>query len=369
MKMRVRMGHFSDLAEGVDWSDYLDYMAVDYKQSYGVSGEQLNLRECPCCGDDRYRTYINAETGLGNCFKCNETFSPWKLVKALTGAENGKAIYDRLEEFIGGRRYSTKKKPKLETFKNDGWKLPSSFEIPVEIDGEKKNLQYLEERNVDIEMAKYFELRWCLRGTYEATNPNGEDMCQYYNDRVIIPVFDLRGELVTFQGRDMTGKSDRKYLFPFGLPGTGMFLYNGHNARGCEHICMGEGAFDVFAIKRALHNDPSTENVGIVGSFGKHLSYGRPDGQDQLGQFIKLKKLGLKTVTIMWDGEEKVISALIDAADRLSRVGLEVKMAFLPREKDPAEVEPSVVRKAYKNAKKYDRKAGMMLKLKNPYKL
>ena len=90
-------------------------------------------------------------------------------------------------------------------------------------------------------------------GHFKAEKEDGDVWYQDFSSRVIIPVYDLRGNLVTFQGRDITGKSDRKYLFPVGLPSTGRFLFNGHVAfNGCREILIGEGAFDVMAQQKAI---------------------------------------------------------------------------------------------------------------------
>ncbi len=79
--------------------------------------------------------------------------------------------------------------------------------------------------------------------------------------RLLIPVYDLDGKLVTFQGRDIIGDQDAKYLFPPALPGTGRFLYNGHNAVRARRIAMGEGAFDVFSLKAAIDGESDLRDI------------------------------------------------------------------------------------------------------------
>jgi hypothetical protein len=101
-------------------------------------------------------------------------------------------------------------------------------------------------------------------------------------------------------GRDITGASERKYLFPTGLPGTGRYLLNGQNAVTSKRVCMGEGGFDVFAMKAAFDEEVELRGVTCVGSFGKHLSYGDMAGDDQLGRLLKLRAHGLEDLTILW---------------------------------------------------------------------
>src|SRR5690606_11338072 len=81
-------------------------------------------------------------------------------------------------------------------------KLPASFALPTP-DG--RNLQYLENRGITGELAKYFHLRCCVEGRWDFTREDGTRGFQRFNNRVIIPVFDLDGTLATFQGRDYTG--------------------------------------------------------------------------------------------------------------------------------------------------------------------
>jgi len=228
---------------------------------------------------------------------------------------------------------------------------------------------YLENRQVDGALANFFHLRFCTEGWWNFTNREGKKSGQKFDMRIIIPVFDLDGKLVTFQGRDITGKSDKRYLFPAGLPGTGRFLLNGQNAVKAKRVCVGEGAFDIMAIKRALDEEVTLRDVVPIGTFGKHLSYGSMDGNDQLGRFLQLKHDGLQEVTLMWDGTTDAITAALDAARHLKRLGLQIKIAKLPFEKDPNEVLPEVVRDAFWKAELYTSELDVRWRLRNPYVL
>jgi DNA primase len=184
---------------------------------------------------------------------------------------------------------------------------------------------------------------------------------------VIIPVYDLDGDLKTFQGRDVTGKSDRKYLFPKALPGTGRYLLNGQNVIATDHVAMGEGIFDVAAMKIAFDEASDLRSIVPVGSFGKHLSYGDMKGDDQLGRFTALKARGLKFVTIMWDGEEAALIAALSAAKLLTGVGLTARIALLPAGKDPNEIPAADVRKAFYEAQTWTPALDIKWRLRNPY--
>jgi DNA primase len=191
-----------------------------------------------------------------------------------------------------------------------------------------------------------------------------------FSGRVIIPIRDLDGQLVTFQGRDITGKADPKYLFPARLSSTARYLYNGHRAKveGWAHAVMGEGAPDVWAIQAAIDGDRNWRGIGAIGSFGKNLTLDAEPGMPtQLQALMELKAAGLKIITILWDGERAALTGAVKAAEKLVRYGFAVRIGFLPRGKDPAEVAGEIVRKAIDRALPYSKALGIKIKLRNPY--
>jgi DNA primase len=362
---------WKELEEELDLESWFDRESLSYKLSRGSSGMQINAEACPVqsCGDKRSRVYLNAESGVGNCFVCNTRFrGKLSFIHTyLHGDPDEKDGWRQTREHV------------VEALKDQGWrpkrlttaavevgevKLPLSFPLPT-ADG--RNLQYLETRGIDADLAKYFHLRFCIEGWWNYQKDDGSQGGQKFDNRVIIPVFDLDGELKTFQGRDITGTSDEKYRFPKGLPGTGKYLYNGQNALRAKRACAGEGAFDVFSIKKALDTQVDLRDVAAVGTFGKHLSYGSLDGDDQLGRILQLKAHGLEELTFMWDGEPKVISAVLEAADKVRKIGVRSKIALLPYKKDPNEVLPEVVCEAFWKAHTYTPALAMKWMLKNPY--
>ena len=109
---------------------------------------------------------------------------------------------------------------------------------------------------------------------------------------------------------------------------------------------MGEGG-DVADIKLALGRDVSLWHLVAIGSFGKHLSCGTTDGTDQLGQFIAFKSRGVKTVTIMWNGELGALTSALSAAKLVAGIGSQVRIALLPSNKDSNEVTPDIILDAF----------------------
>ncbi|RWB95513.1 MAG: DNA primase [Mesorhizobium sp.] len=368
------MSFISELADELDLEFFFERESLAYKMGRGASGMQINAKHCPNCDDSRYRVYLNADTGFGNCFVCNETFNKAKFIHRHfdhADTEWGRTA-EVLKEVLRDQGWRPKRTVGAAVEMPSTVKLPYSHELPLDT-GE--NLTYLEQRGVTPELTRYFHLRWCEFGWWDYKKEDGTPARQHFDNRIIIPVFDLDGTMVTYQGRDLLGPPEdetafyRKYLFPIGLPGTGRFLLNGQNVHLTEEVAMGEGAFDIIAMKAAFDGESALRNVVPVGSFGKHLSYGSPDGNDQLGRFIKLKAMGVKRVTIMWDGEEKALKAALDAAKLLNGIGLVARIALLPADKDPNEVLPEVVRKAYWEAVTWTPVLDIKWRLKNPYRV
>lgn len=332
--------------EKVDMEYWLNREMIEYKIARGSRGIQLHIKECPVCGNSKWKVYMNQDSGLGNCFHgdCETKFSKWTFIKASLGNFSNREVFDHIASVVEEQGFTVKRTEYAPIARGD-LKLPKSIPLPIE----GRNLKYLIQRGISVETTKAFGLRICKKGWFTYNDHEGKESYQNFSKRVIIPIYDLNNELVSYQGRDITGTSEKKYLFPNGYASTGSILYNGQNAYGYTDICIGEGVFDVMAIFQAFQDDPVLCNVGVIGSFGKHLSHG--DEHSQLSQILMLKDAGLKRVTFMWDGEKVALNDAIEAALMVHSCGLIARVARLPNDKDPNEVEAQVVRDAFLNAR------------------
>lgn len=349
---RGRNEELSEMLEAIDMEAYLDSEGIDYKVTHGRSGTQLNLKECPFCGGDKWKVYMGQDTGLGNCFSgsCPEgTFNKWSFIKMHLDADNRSTV-QHIKDFtreLGWTPVKRHSERTVESFKSP--KLPESDLVT-----EAEYPAFLKMRGIKPYIAEYFGLRNSEFGRFHF-----EGGSQDYSDRIIIPIYTADGVLASFQGRDVTDTSEKKYLFPPGFSSTGVYLYNAHNYVGQEDVVMNEGVFDVFATKQAFDESEDMRDILAIGSFGKNLSYGTEISQ--LAEFLKLKNRGLKRVTIMWDGEKSALKSAILACELLAGIGLQPFVALLPQGKDPNEVEPTIVRQAYWKRKKYSKMAMMKL--------
>ncbi|MFO5890806.1 DNA primase, partial [Klebsiella pneumoniae] len=67
------------------------------------------------------------------------------------------------------------------------------------IDG--RLVDYLVERNINPELALYFDLRYCVEGKHAYVDPYTDQVKgQAFDMRILIPVYGLNGVMETFQG-------------------------------------------------------------------------------------------------------------------------------------------------------------------------
>jgi DNA primase len=348
--MRYDKDEINELTAAIDMTAYLDEQGITYRRTHGSKGVQLNVKECPRCGNSDWKVYLNEVTGLGNCFAGDHPapagYNKFTFIKASLGDDIPfSALLDNMRRIAKDMGWKQRKVVAAPTaVAKESPKLPAHWPIPIQ----GRNLAYLTNRGIDIEIAQYFGLSFCDEGSF-AYQLDGEWRFMKFDKRVIIPIYNMEGKLVSFQGRDITGKAEKKYLFPPGHSSTGEHIYNAHNFGNATEAVIGEGVFDVIAIKLALDKEASLRDVVALGTFGKHLSHGH--AESQLEKFRRLMIRGLKRVTIMWDGEVKATDAAIEAGNLLRGLGLEVRIAMLPADKDPNEVPYSVVQRAYFTAR------------------
>lgn len=342
---------FAELMDSISAEDILEYFGARYKRTTGSHGHQLNVRECPFCGGGNWKVYVNEETGLGNCFHgdCQVKFNKFKLARAFDRDNSGHHTVQLLQELASINGWRPREKVIAKVAESvDG--LPTNL---VELAPDAASSQYLINRGINMDTAQYFHLKYARQGSqWQYKKPDGNLGYQDYSNRIIIPVYDLEGNLKTFQGRDVTGLSSKKYMFPPGVNASGSFLYNGHNVVGKSHVIVCEGVFDVIAVHLAIDSSEFAD-VGVVGTFGMHLSSNGMNSQ--VGAFLRLKEQGLKVVTFMWDGEYRAHNAAIKATRELRSRGFTVRIAMLPKDKDPNEVSAEVVRKCFWEADSINR--------------
>jgi DNA primase len=299
---------------------------------------------------------VNAETGLGNCFHgaCGIKFNKFKLVRAVSGLSG--AELDAYIKVVAEEQGWMPKKEHVKVIQAD-LKLPSKIHhLPVN----GQNLQYLQDRGVSIDSCKWFQLSYCHGGWWGYKLEDGAEKWVSYDQRIIIPITDLDGRMVSFQGRDITDEKLPKYLFPVGYAVAGSHLYNAQNFQNGihAHAVVGEGAFDAIAIHQAIEGRAECSAMLAIATFGMHLSGGEGG---QIAKLLRLYDRGLRTITFMWDSEGKALAYAVKCGLQLIGMGFTVRIAQLPAGYDPAQgpdkkpTPPGVVLKALFEATRLDK--------------
>jgi DNA primase len=319
--------------EKINLENYLDREGVGYRHSYGTKGLQLQFDECPFCGEGGGKTYCNADTGLGNCFhgSCGAKFNKFTLIRKVSGLA-GPAFAEHVKAVAQEMGWMPKKE-RAEIVMGE-LKLPNHLDW---LPHNGRELRYLAERGVTAASCEWFRLGYCHdKAWWRYLLDDGTEKFMNFSRRVIIPIFDLDGTMVSFQGRDVTGAQLPKYQFPNGYAVAGKHIYNGNGfTDGVHtHLVIGEGAFDGIAVHQAIQTEPGCRDMLGVATFGMHLS-GGPDSQ--LDRLVRLRERGLRTVTFLWDGEGRAIAQAVKSGLQVAGLGLQVRIATLPEGYDPAQ--------------------------------
>lgn len=215
--------------------------------------------ECPQCAQeglkvDNPRLFYNLRKKLGHCFRCG-----W------SGKEKELAVLLNLKD-----------SPAIDITFDDPppeRKLPRLCPVPADVIPaytHPRARRYLKSRHVSVTDMQKFAFLYC---------PRGDD---YWQDRIIAPVFDRKGNYRTFVSRAIDPTVPKRYLYPKGSS-MGSLLYNLHFVKPGATVWITEGIFD------ALHCYPHA-----VASFGKNLSD---------NQILQLRMHGVSRVALLWDHE------------------------------------------------------------------
>lgn len=203
------------------------------------SGNHINgcvTIRCPICGDNPRKLSskhgnLNPENCGYSCFRCKGASPLMVLTKASGFPMN------QVRELM--TRYSdgiTREKEKL-TFAEE-IKLPGSKK-PHE-----KHLEYLRKRNLDVdELIEKYDVRFTQWEKWNDVD---------WSWRIIIPIHDYYGRIISFQGRDILNNPNRnRYMFPpkeKELADSKNIVYGAHLARRRKRIVVVEGIVDAWKL-------------------------------------------------------------------------------------------------------------------------
>lgn len=288
----------------------------DHGIDYAKSGNKhcrpgwINVH-CPfCAGSQDYHLGVNPHHGYGHCWRCG-----WKgldsIAQALLNCPwwQAKNILTQYSAKTGATRV-------FHTAGQARTGAPEKATIPQGTGPmDERHKEYLRKRNYDPDE---LEELWGLLGTGPVAFIQTGGKKINYNHRIIIPI-NIDGRMVSFQGRDISGKAgDLKYLAsPEALeviPHKEV-VYGADLVPGSSVIVV-EGVPDVWRL-----------GPGAVGTFG--TAFKAPQ--------VKLLVERFDRFFILFDTEHEAQNKARDLATRIASVGKEVEILKL-EEGDPGEM-------------------------------
>lgn len=274
-----------------NWIDFLN----DYGIRYWTDGKNHHAdavanTTCPFCGDRS--NHLNLFGNSVYCWRCS-VHKVFETVKELIGCD------DKTAELI------------MKSYKTDDVDTPKKEIIHAErlemIGSDLNDLhkKYLEGRGFDPDFTAW---KFGLKGTF-ATN----DKWAY---RIIAPIY-YKNRLVSYQGRDFTGKQSLRYVTlekDKEVIHHKDILYNLDNCTK-DRVILVEGVYDAMKL-----GDNACATFGI----------GMKDSQ------IVLLKERFDKVFLMFDPEEDAQKRAEETGKKLKLLGVDVERIVIDEAEDPA---------------------------------
>ena len=275
----------------VDYESICKQLDIPYWTSGKNNVEGCLTIHCPCCPDNdpdpSRHGNLNPADGSYSCWRCKGSHP--SVVIARAAHISVQAASDLIRKYTTG----------VASVKREEVKMANSITLPGSYTPLDIHRNYLEGRGFDVgELKFYHGIKFTgMMEKWEGMN---------WQFRVIIPVFDRRNNLVSFQGRDVTGKQDR-YLFPpkeKQVKDCKTLLYGAELCGKKDSLLVVEGVMDAWKL-----------GAGAVCTFGSSVT------QEQV-----LEMSHWRRVFLAFDNEPAAVQHARDVAKQLSSLGTE---AFL----------------------------------------
>lgn len=215
------------------------------KKDYTSGGGWIEYN-CPCCADElghpdgKYNFAVTTEELYGHCWKCGYSGKLSRIIRKY-GSENDLSDYkEELAAYKESRLFTLSgdvNDSVEELDQVDGVMLPDGFKL-IDTGVENEALKYLRKRGVDDFLIKKFNIGYCDYG------------CGKYTKRIVIPSYDMYGDLNYWVARDYGGKSKWKILNPD--IDKKSIVFNEYFINWYEPITLVEGPFDHIVVPNSI---------------------------------------------------------------------------------------------------------------------
>lgn len=295
---------------------------------------------CPFHDDTNPSMSVSREKQIYTCFSCHATGNVFNFLMDYEHKEFRevlKELADRVGIPLAGY-HETKKTTKYDAW-YDIYNLALKYYQNNLMSGMGKDARnYLENRSINEEIIKKFELGWSLddnnltnllikKGyTIDLLNQVGLSTGNndLYRNRLMFPLHDLNGRVIGFSGRIITNSKQNKYLNTkeTELFKKGKLLYHYHIAKEAvrisKNVIIMEGFMDI--IRASIYGFDNT-----IATMGTALT------KDHISNIKRLSP----NIILCFDGDEAGQKATMSAGNLFGEAGIEVKVIELPLEDDP----------------------------------
>jgi len=248
---------------------------------------------CPFHDDENPSMGVDTKRGIFHCFSCGESGNIYKLLAQFDGISVDEAreryqeewraqkILEDLEESL----FSDEALPDIRVYKM------ASFDAafpPLSVSEE--GMMYMQMRGLSDRTIELFDLRWGSRGKYK--------------DRVIIPVYDDKSQLISYSGRAIQKNIIPKIRKPAGNKALST-LFGLHLVKEVHELILVEGEIDAMYLQQWDFSAVATMGTSNLTN-------------SQLNLIIKYAE----EVILMFDGD--------DAGKKASRSCLEMLKPYMP---------------------------------------
>jgi DNA primase len=298
-----------------------------FNECIGEEGQLMNIRaelerrvdqvtsthngvmiRCPFHDDENPSMGVDTKRGIFHCFSCGESGTIYKLLAQLDGVPideireryqeewQAQRVLEGLEEELFGDNAP----PVSRAYKMGSFNRAFPF-----LEVSDAGMMYVQMRGLDDRTISNFDLRWGSRGKYK--------------DRVIIPVFDIDGRLISYSGRAIHKGVVPKIRKPVGNKALST-LFGLYRVLESKELILVEGEIDAMYLQQ--WGFPAVATMGT-----SHLT------DSQVNLILKYAS----EVTLMFDGDDAGRKATQESSAALKPF-MPVHVVTLPEGKDPADL-------------------------------
>ena len=301
---------------------------------------------CPFHDDHSPSMSVSKEKQIYTCFSCGATGNVFKFIQDYENISFSEAVKKCAD--MAGIVVNIGQVKKTNKFQDllDIYALSQKFyQNNINTELGKKAKQYLYDRDLDDKIIKEFGIGLSLKDKDLLTkllkskkysdetlirsglvNENNYELNDVYRNRIMFPLYDLKGSVIGYNGRVYNGELENKYI---NSKETDIFkkrelLYNYHRAkeesRVKHQIIVMEGPMDVIrAYKIGIKNCVATLGT----AFSKEHA-------------MLLRKLS-NNIILCFDGDSAGLKATNSAILELEALGITPKIVRLENNSDPDE--------------------------------